>query len=226
MKSEVQIPKEDIGTLVCFALEEEAAPFRKQAMKIPDVVILITGIGAKNAETALRRFLAKNIPKLVLTCGFAGGLNPELECGEVVFMTGYSELENKLTNADAILANFFSAARIAITIAEKKQLRNETGADVVEMESGTILAVCRETRIPCAMVRVISDTADEDLPLDFNKLSKPDMNLHYGKLAWAIIKAPWKIIALLRLHRKTIFAAGQLANVLEEVIWQSEPTPP
>ena len=219
MKPEVQIEKEELGTLVCFALEQEAAPFRKLAMKIPDVAILITGIGAKNAEASLRNFLVKNTPELVLTCGFAGGLNPELESGDVVFMTGYPALEERLVNVDATLASFFTAPRIATTVAEKKKLRAETDADVVEMESGAIMAVCRERRIPCAMVRAISDAADEDLPLDFNKLSKPDMSLHYGKLAWAILAAPWKIGALIRLHKKTSFAAGQLADVLAKLIW-------
>ena len=218
MKSKVQTEKEDVGTLVCFALDEEAAPFRKMAMKIPDVAILITGIGRQNAETSLRKFLEKNLPKLVLTCGFAGGLNPELESGDVVFMTGYPALEKKLAGTDASLVSFFTAPRIATTAAEKKKLRAETGADVVEMESGAILAVCRENRIPCAMVRVISDTADEDLPLDFNKLAEPDMNLHYGKLAWAICKSPWKIGALMDLQKKTNFAAAQLAEVLENFI--------
>ncbi|MEI9866036.1 MAG: hypothetical protein WDN00_16085 [Limisphaerales bacterium] len=219
MKSENQIAKAEVGTLVCFALEDEAAPFRKLATKIPDVAILITGIGAKNAEAAVRKFLVENTPKQVLTCGFAGGLNPELQGGDVVFMTGYPALEEKLTAADAMLADFFTSTRIATTVAEKKKLRGETGADVVEMESGAILQVCRERRIPCAMVRAISDTADEDLPLDFNKLSKPDMNLHYGKLAWAIIRAPWKISALIGLHKRTSFAAHQLATVLDKTIW-------
>ncbi len=158
---------------------------------------------ARTPRLPCENFSKKNLPKLVLTCGFAGGLNPELETGDVVFMTGYPALEERLINADATLANFFTASRIATTVAEKKKLRDETGADVVEMESGAILAICRESRIPCAMVRVISDAADEDLPLDFNKLSKPDMSLHYGKLAWAICKSPWKIGALLALHRKT-----------------------
>ena len=219
MKSKKHHVRKEVGTLVCFALEQEADPFRRLAVRIPDVRILITGIGARNAEAALRKFFETNLPKQVFTCGFAGGLNPELEIGDVVFMTGYPALEEKLAEADARLATFVSVPRIAITVAEKQRLRAENGADVVEMESGAILEVCRERRIPCAMVRAISDTADEDLPLDFNKLSKPDLSLHNGKLAWAIARAPWKIYALIRLHRRTSYAAQQLANVLAKAIW-------
>jgi adenosylhomocysteine nucleosidase len=219
LKPNFQNEKREIGTLVCFALDVEAAPFRKLAMKMPDVEILVTGVGRENAEASVRRFFATHLPKLVLTCGFAGGLNPELQSGDVVFITGYAALEQRLADVDAIHASFFSAPRIATTVAEKKQLRAKTGADVVEMESGAILAVCREKRIPSAMVRAISDTAHEDLPLDFNALSKPDQSLDYGKLAWAIAKAPWKIGALIRLHQKTSVAANRLANVLAKLIW-------
>jgi nucleoside phosphorylase len=219
MNPKVENEREEIGTLVCFALEQEAAPFRKMAMKIPDVEILVTGIGSKNADAAVRRFLAKNLPKLVLSCGFAGGLDPARKSGDVVFMTGYPALEERLLGVDAVMTSFFSSPRIATTAAEKKQLRAKTGADVVEMESGAILAVCRESRIPCAMLRVISDTADEDLPLDFNKLVNENANLNYAKLAWAIIKVPRKIGALIELHRKTSTAAHQLADALSKLLW-------
>jgi hypothetical protein len=47
--------------------------------------ILITGIGRQNAEKSVREFLATHSPELVLTCGFAGGLNPDLKPGDVVF---------------------------------------------------------------------------------------------------------------------------------------------
>jgi adenosylhomocysteine nucleosidase len=160
----------------------------------------------------------------VLTCGFTGGLNPDLKLGEVVFeLAGPAANNQKLvTNLDAAGAKpvkFFCADRIATTVAEKKKLRAESGADAVEMESAAIYAVCRERGIPCATVRVISDTATEDLPLDFNMLSKPDKSLNYGKLFLAITESPGKIGALLQLRKKTKFAAEQLANTLKKIIW-------
>jgi adenosylhomocysteine nucleosidase len=233
--------------LVCFALKEEAAPFRKIAAGTMAAAqaasILITGIGRRNAEKSVREFLTAHSPELVLTCGFAGGLNPDLKLGEVVFETsvpsssrresaqtesgeklepthvGYYNLNEKLIAAGAKPAKFFCADRIATTVGEKKKLREETGADAVEMESGAIHAVCRERGIPCATVRVISDTAGEDLPLDFNQLFKPDMSLDYGKLAWAVMKSPGKIGALLKLQKRTRFAAEQLADILRKIIW-------
>ena len=231
----------DMNLLVCFALKEEAAPFRKMAAgtatAAPAASILITGIGRRNAEKSVREFLATNSPELVLTCGFAGGLNPDLKPSEVVFETANAPLAptlsppggervsartgeglfSKLSAAGAKPAKFFCADRIATTVAEKKKLRAETGADAVEMESEAIHAVCRERGISCATVRVISDTANEDLPLDFNALAKPDKSLDFGKLAWTISKSPGKIGALLKLQKRTRLAAERLAAVLSKI---------
>jgi adenosylhomocysteine nucleosidase len=217
-----------MSTLICFALKEEAAPFNKMAAGKPDVLTLIIGIGRQNAAKSLREFLATHSPELVLTCGFAGGLNPDLKLGEVVFETGsqteppYVGCHEKLVAAGARPAKFFCADRIATTVAEKKKLRDETGADAVEMESAAIHDVCHERGISCVTVRVISDPANEDLPLDFNALAKADKNLDYGKLAWAIAKSPGKIGALMKLQKQTGFAAQRLAAVLNQVLSVSQ----
>ena len=210
-----------MSVLICFALKEEAAPFHKIAAGRPGIFTVITGIGRQNAEKSVRSFLNSCSPELVLTCGFAGGLNPELKIGEVVFEIGNrkSEIGNQFIAAGAKPAKFFCADRIATTVTEKKKLRDETGADAVEMESAAVHAVCRERDIPCATVRVISDTANEDLPLDFNALAKPDKNLDYGKLFLAIARSPGKIGALMELQKKTKFAAEQLAAVLSKIIF-------
>jgi adenosylhomocysteine nucleosidase len=235
-----------MSILICFALKEEAAPFRKIVAKMAtaqaDISILLTGIGRQNAEKSLREFLSGGAsvpasrslndqarlvssltpPELVLTCGFAGGLNPDLKLGEAVFeLTGLAANDQKLVANLAAVgakpAKFFCADRIATTIAEKKKLRAETGADAVEMESAAIHTVCREHGIPCATIRAISDTANEDLPLDFNALSKPDKNLDYGKLFLAIARSPGKIGALMQLQKKTKFAAEKIAEVLAKI---------
>ncbi len=169
---------------------------------------------------SVRSFLAASSPELVLTCGFAGGLNPDLKLGEVVFelSTHNIQLSTRLLAAGAKPATFFCADRIATTVAEKTKLRYETRADAVEMESAAIHAVCAEKNIPCATVRVISDTANEDLPLDFNALAKPDKSLDFVKLFLVIAKSPGKVGALMELQKKTNFAAESLARVLAQII--------
>jgi adenosylhomocysteine nucleosidase len=212
-------------TLVCFALKEEAAPFQARVADRPGVDILLVGIGRANAEKAIRRHFATHSPALVLTGGFAGGLNPDLKLGDVIFEspageagTSAPDCHQRLLAAGAKPARFWCVDHIATTAAEKKKLRAATGADAVEMESAAIQAVCRERGIPCVTVRVISDTAEEDLPLDFNALAKPDKSLDLAKLAWTVARSPGKIGALLELQKKTSQAARQLAGVLEKVI--------
>lgn len=232
MRDELRSAKAEGGTtLVCFALKEEAAPFRKLVAGRSDVSILVTGIGRVNSEQAVREFLQNNFPRRVFTCGFAGGLTPDLKAGDVVFEIPLSPsdgervsgrtgegLAAQLLVAGARPATFTCVDRIATTAVEKQRLRANTQADAVEMESEVIHSVCQERKIPCATVRVISDTATEDLPLDFNQLSNPDQSLNFGKLALAIVKSPGRIPALLRLQKQTSFAANQLATKLVQIL--------
>jgi adenosylhomocysteine nucleosidase len=203
-----------LSALVCFAFKEEARTFRQRLGDRPQIKLLLSGMGRQNAERAVREFLAINSTKSVLTCGFAGGLNPEVKFGDVVFSTNQPALGEVLVRAGAKPGSFFCAPRVVTTAVAKAELWHKTGADAVEMESEAIHAVCRERGISCATVRVISDAADEDLPLDFNQLIRPDLSVDYAKLAWAIAKSPGKIGALLKLQKRSQTAAEKLAQVL------------
>jgi nucleoside phosphorylase len=213
-------PKGEIRkVLVCFAVKEEARAFQKLVEKGDSLRVILVGMGKRNAERAIRAALAEERPALVLTCGFAGGLSAELATGTVVFAAdSETSLEPALLAAGAKPARFHCAERVAVTVEEKRALREATGADAVEMESQIICSVCREQKIPSATVRVILDTANEDLPLDFNQLMTPDLKMSYVKLAMVLAKSLGKVGALLKLRKQSEAAATKLGQVLADLL--------
>jgi adenosylhomocysteine nucleosidase len=200
-------------TLVCFAVKEEARFFHA-----PDkhgFARVITGMGRTNAANCIRKALEELKPARVITAGFAGGLNPELTVGTVLFEEDFEfGLGPNLLKWGAYPGKFHCAKRVAVTIEEKRALWRSTGADAVEMESSVIRTICREHRIPGATIRVISDEAGEDLPLDFNALMTPTDRINYPKLAWKLVSRPRAIPQLMRFQEKTIIAARRLGEAL------------
>ena len=219
IQSPAQAERATTQTLVCFAVREEAAPVAKHVLGRSNVSIVITGIGPRNARRELEGALSRFRPARVFTCGFAGALDPDLKIGTVVFdVENDPGLATRLQVAGARAVRFYCATRVAVTASEKQRLRAATEADAVEMESGVIRSLCRERRIPAATIRVISDAAADDLPLDFNALLDAKDRLSLWKVARALLSSPQSIPSLLRLQRNTRLAAENLARMLAVVI--------
>lgn len=203
--------------LVCFALPDEAAPFREASGA--RTRILLTGMGRTNARARFTEEIERRRPALVLTCGYAGALDPDLDPATVCFDPPEAcGLALRLLQAGALPARFHCADRIAVTAVEKARLRAETGAQVVEMESGEIRSLCEGLEIPCVTVRAITDGAMEDLPLDFNRILTHRMRLSPIKLAWRVMLRPWCVPGLLRLRQASREAGRELARVLLSVM--------
>jgi adenosylhomocysteine nucleosidase len=205
--------------LVCFAVGEEGRFFSASDLKDCGATVLYTGMGRANARRAVERALACSRPDLVLSCGFAGALNPSLQVGTVLYSAeAGSPLDEALSSLGAVRARFHCASRVASTATEKGQLRASTGADAVEMESGAIGELCHGHGISCGTVRAISDAANEDLPLDFNRFMTQELKLSYPRLLWAVLTRPQRIPGLLRLQRQTLLAAQNLGRTLCELL--------
>lgn len=203
--------------LVTFAVPDEAGPFRRR--KLPGVRYRVTGMGPEAARTRFEKELEDRRPDWVLTCGFCGGLNPELSGTTVVAdADAPGNLRERLEAMGVRPVRFHTAARVAGTAKEKARLFAQTGADAVEMESGVIREICRERGIPALTVRVVSDTAEEDLPVDFNKLMTAKGGVHFGRLALELATHPRAIPRLMKLQRRTSAAARALADTLEKLV--------
>ena len=219
-----RLAKPPVDLLVCFAVEEEMkffAPHRPGGGQplAGTFQVWMTGIGRKNAAENMRDAIARVRPERVITAGFAGGLNPDLKCGTVVYEQDFDAgFGPELEDLGAAPAKFHCHRRVAITAQEKAALWRDTGADAGEMESSVIRTICREFHIPSATIRVISDDATQDLPLDFNALMTSEDRINYLKLLGAVLSKPSRIPKLIQFQHHTIGAARKLGAVLEELL--------
>jgi nucleoside phosphorylase len=208
--------------LITFAVPAEAAPARKLLRKhsLP-ARLLLTGIGSAAAYKTVVPALAGN-PPFVLSCGFAGGLNPALPAGSLV---AAADAEFPFTDAlvacGAHLVSFLDSNRILTTVREKAAARAHSQADAVDMESATVRQLCLEAGIPSATFRIISDAADFDLPLDFNPFLGSSGQFRYGRLMLTLIKSPLRVRGLIHFQRQTRYAARALAEGIRAILTES-----
>lgn len=92
---------------------------------------------------------------------------------------------------------------------EKLRLQRATEATGLDMESAAVAAVAQERGMPMAIVRTVSDLADEDLPLDFNLFLRPT---GWIKGVQAIIVRPSSLVGLNRLRKQSWVAADRLTE--------------
>jgi len=165
----------------------------------------------------------------VLILGLCGSLTHRQRVGEVVIYDHcivQTQLSEKLLQpCDPVLTQWVgqqlhsSRSVVALTsdrvihrAREKQQLAQAYGAEVVDMEGFAALQVLTEAEIPVAMVRVVSDDCDHDLP-DLSAAFDAEGQLQPLPLAVQFLRHP---IAAVRLVRGSL----QGLRVLEQVTAQ------
>ncbi len=233
----MELTSNDALPLLVLALPEESRPVLRriaagrglpkavrrgpagQEVILPTVRVLTTGMGERNARAACTEALDATRPPWVITGGIAGGLEPTLRTGDARYDADPSFPKLAAFHRLGLLpGRCVMVGRIAVTPADKSRLRQQSGADLVDMESAAIREVCRAHGVPSATLRTVSDTAHEALPLDFGQLVDADQQLVWWKLAGAILASPGTIPKLLRLQRSVSLAAGRLAEHLAAVL--------
>lgn len=183
-------------------------------------------VGIKPLNTYLHKLPEQhqflNLQMRVLLMGLCGSLNPSYSVGDVVLYQDcvyqgdrlhahssftkeiYSPLSDKVT-----LVKSLTSDRVISTAAEKRHVGETFGADVVDMEGFAALDFFHQLGVPIAMLRVVSDDCQHDIP-DLTSAISADGSLKPLSLAIKLISQP---IAATRLIRGSLRGL----KVLEEV---------
>ena len=152
----------------------------------------------------------------LLVMGLCGGLAPEQAIGDLVLYQEcirrtepptmlpcnaalteqlQQQLQTQLIAATVVKA--VTSDRLVWSAPEKHQLAHQYGADVVDMEGFAVLASLQKTGATIAMLRVISDNAQHNLPRLTNAISE-DGTLRPLSLAWGMVQEPIASTRLIR----------------------------
>ncbi len=140
------------------------------AARFGGAVAIGGGTPAGAAEAASR--LVRDGATALVSFGLAGGLDPALRPGMVV-VPDMVVAGGRRFVADASLAARFGGLTghcllagdaIAADAAAKRALMVTTGAQAIDLESGSVARVAESHGLPFAVVRAICDPAERDLP--------------------------------------------------------------
>ena len=242
--------------LVTFAVEAEFAPWRKRhaferiSMPTPiglheqffyrgtvlenEADVLLTGIGWEESKAgswpryALRELL-KSQPDVCISSGLAGGLRPDLKCGDIaaareVGLRAGGETFRSSANLLAIAKD--AGARLDLKQITETHIVSEASAksalanlgDFVDMEGYHILQIVSGTRIPMISVRAISDTYDEDLPPEIGKVVNREGRVRTLPMIKLVLRRPYEIPSLLKFASQSKDAAISLADFLDDFL--------
>ncbi|HXD87439.1 MAG TPA: hypothetical protein VN641_13165 [Urbifossiella sp.] len=194
-----------MNTFVCFALEREAAPFRRQTRDWPHVRIAVSGVGRDRARRCVEAVLAATTPSLVIAAGFCGALRPTLRVGDIVESP-----------------RIITVGHLVSGTAEKRRLAELHDADAVDMESAAVQDLCAERNVPFRAIRVVSDAVDTALSPELVRLLSGGKVSVWKALA-ALRRRPALLGEFLRLGRDTKLAARKLCDALVAQIARSAP---
>lgn len=231
--------------LVTFAVDTEFAPWRqlrkfaKQnhepseyfAARIADaeVNVLLTGIGGKNAWLETTKMVWDGTVDICISSGLAGALRGEYRPGDILAARRvHARVGKGVLMSDARLVQlaveygaravdcFYTADRVIGLASEKRELANI--ADAVEMESGEVLYEASAFGAKAVAIRGISDAAEEDLPLNFNRTITPTGAVSVPRVLGETLRHPGAAPALMRFAKQSRMAAERLCGFLDRYL--------
>jgi len=188
------------------------------------IEVIHTGVGENICTQRIGRFLENQQFDFLISAGFAGSLNHELQVNDLLVAKNFLTLDLKhaqssLSKVSIHVANMLTVPTLIDSAEERERIARESGASAVDMETEFIARACAAHGIPLLSLRVISDTPRERFPGPSKILFDIErQRTHVQKLATFFLAHPKQIPCLIAFIRRIARARKTLADALVEVI--------
>jgi adenosylhomocysteine nucleosidase len=189
------------------------------------VAVFHTGVGEKSCRARIESFLHASQFKYLISAGFAGALDPELQIGDLLLSKNFSSPELlRSPHLDGAKNGLFvgklaTAPRVVASKSERDRWAVESGAVAVDMETEFIAAACAAHRVPMLSLRVMSDTPSEPLPAPPEVLFDLEkQRTNFARLALYLVTHPGALKRLAAFRRQITLARRSLTAALERIL--------
>jgi hypothetical protein len=187
------------------------------------VIARATGMGGGAA-----RVVEADRPRLVISCGVAGGLEPSLATGDLVVATSVRDEsgDNVVASASIVRAardalaggprvvsgELLSVTRVAATSDDKRALAHP-GRVAVDVESWACARAAQRAAIPWLVLRVVLDPLSVDLPA----FTRDVKDRYIAAAVRHALRGPVDALELARLGMRTHAAIRALAQAVNRL---------
>jgi hypothetical protein len=209
--------------VLCPLRFEQRALERAGVGRIADLACV--GPGAPGMDQRLDRIVLPNHDPLILA-GLAGGLNPAIRAGAACVISRVIALGDATMTPD-LAGGTIPSAVVACSVEpltnpqQRRTLRQETGADLVDMESLAFARFCQRRRIRWSIVRGVSDDAGTTLPPGIGRWVDGRGRTRSGAVIGDLLLHPrhWRL--MMRLGRDGRLAMRAVADILLQMLAES-----
>jgi len=217
--------------LIVTAMPEELGAL--SARRLPaGVHAAVTGEGPRRAARRAGELCDLHRPDVLLGAGVAGALSSDLAFGEILVARRVFDTAGDAPHPDTALSKraaaipgirggaLFSADRIIVAARERSELAARIADDpaAVDMESAGWARAASARGIPYVVVRVVSDTADEDLPPYLARCYDPEGGIRRGRVLFHALGRPGSIPKLLAMRRRVRECGERLSAFVEHFL--------
>jgi adenosylhomocysteine nucleosidase len=189
-----------------------------------DIEVLHTGVGEKVCRQRVGRFLQDQQFELLISTGFAGALNDELQVGDLLLAKNFStiDLHSRRSSPSKLpihVADLLTAPTLIDSSDERNKIVRESGAAAVDMETEFIVRACAAHGVPILSLRIITDTPREPFPAPPKVLFDIEQQrTRMTPLARFFLVHPNRLPRLAQFARRIAHARKTLANALVTVV--------